>query len=233
MWRAARHILVVKKRQRKTWVPWLSGTGNLVAEDMVKTEVLNSIFCLIFYWKDLPSQVPELTSRVFVNKSLLTVEEDRVRDCFSQLDRQVHVARWDACKGAKRSVWRHCKASITLKRLWSEKVLNDWEKANVTPVCKKGKEDPCNWRPYSLTSVPGKIMKQIVLEGLCHFWAPARWGGDWEQHGLTEGKLCLTNSILFYENMNRSVDELKAVEVVYIVSHSVLTANLVKDRWDK
>ena len=75
-----------------------------MAEDMVKTEVLNSIFCLIFYWKDLPSQVPELTSRVFVNKSLLTVEEDRVRDCFSQLDRQVHVARWDACKGAKRSV---------------------------------------------------------------------------------------------------------------------------------
>lgn len=33
--------------------------------------------------------------------------------------------------------------------------------------------------------------------------------------------------------INRSVDELKAGEVVYVVSHSILTANLVKHRWDK
>ncbi|KGL84948.1 RNA-directed DNA polymerase from mobile element jockey, partial [Tinamus guttatus] len=43
-------------------------------------------------------------------------------------------------------------------------VPEDWKKASVMPVFKKGKkEDPGNYRPVSLTSVPGKVTERLIL----------------------------------------------------------------------
>ncbi|KFP33881.1 RNA-directed DNA polymerase from mobile element jockey, partial [Colius striatus] len=55
--------------------------------------------------------------------------------------------------------------SIIFEQSWrAGKVPEDWRKANVTPVCKKGRKDnPGNYRPVSLTSIPGKVMEQLIL----------------------------------------------------------------------
>ncbi|KAK4818722.1 hypothetical protein QYF61_018701 [Mycteria americana] len=74
----------------------------------------------------------------------------------------------------------------------------DWGLANVTPIYKKGrKEDPGNYRPISLTSVPGKVMEQIILSAITRHVQDNQVIRP-SQHGFRKGRSCVTNPISFY-----------------------------------
>ena len=51
--------------------------------------------------------------------------------------------------------------------LEQRKAVRDWKLQNISPLFKKGsKDDPGNYRPISLTSVPGKMLESIIADDM-------------------------------------------------------------------
>uniref|UniRef100_A0A8B9VLG6 Reverse transcriptase domain-containing protein n=1 Tax=Anas zonorhyncha TaxID=75864 RepID=A0A8B9VLG6_9AVES len=124
--------------------------------------------------------------------------------------------------------------SIIYQQSWLlGKVPVNWRLANVTPIYKKGRRaDPGNYRPLSLTSVPGKLMEQIILSVMRHLQDNQVIRPS--QHEFMKGRSCLTNLTSFYDKVTCLVDEGKSVDVVCLdfnkdfdtIFHSILLKKL-------
>jgi len=102
------------------------------------------------------------------------------------------------------------------------------------------KEDLGSYRPISLTSVPGKIMEQIILSATT-WHVQDNQAIRPSQRAFMKGRSCFTNLISFYDQMTHLVDEGKAVDVVYLdfckafgtISHSMLLEKLAAHGLDR
>ncbi|KAK4824798.1 hypothetical protein QYF61_019466 [Mycteria americana] len=158
-----------KRRSKENIGPILVEGGHLANRDEEKAGAFNAFFASVFNNTDRPwaAQSPEAEDHECGNSDFPFVDTEIVRDQLYQLN--VHKAMGP--DGIHPRVLKELAdvmagpLSIIYQRSWeSGEVPADWNPANIIPIYKNGmREDPGNYRPVSLTSVPGKIMEKIIL----------------------------------------------------------------------
>ncbi|TRZ08247.1 hypothetical protein HGM15179_018861, partial [Zosterops borbonicus] len=104
---------------------------------------------------------PELVDGVREQNGPSVIQEEAVRELLRCLDVHKSTGPDEIHPRAMRELADELAKllSIIYQQSWlTSEVPDDWKMANVMPIHKRGgKEDPGNYRPVSLTSVPGKV----------------------------------------------------------------------------
>ena len=102
------------------------------------------------------------------------------------------------------------------KSLDEQKLSNIWKSANVSAIFKSGsKTKPDNYRPISLTSVPGKLLERIIRDEIVKHMSVNDLFAK-SQHGSLAGKSCVTQLLEFLEDVTSALDKGEDVDVIYL-----------------
>ena len=211
---------VNKKLKRRTGIGMLMHTdGNTVESDEEKAELLNGFFSSVFVQESAENK-PEFKKRA-TNDSIsdIIVTEKMILDKLKKLDSSKSMGpdklHPHLLKLTSKEICLPIKI-IFAKSLSCGTIPEDWKKANVTAVFKKGNRcDPTNYRPISLTCVLCKVLESIIKDNIMLFLETESLLNDC-QHGFRKDRSCVTQLIQFMEYLTKSLDSKDTIDILYL-----------------
>ena len=195
-------------------------TGDLTVDDVQKAQVLNAFFSSVCTKDDLrPISHTVCTDYNGPVIEDATISVDLVKLKLSQLKtssaagpdglhpRVLHETR-DSVSTQLAAIYRETLDTGILPE--------DWALADVVPIYKKGsKDDPNNYRPVCLTSIPCKVLESIIRDQLMEHLQSENRLAD-AQHGFRPGRSCATQLLLAVEEWSRSIEQGDPIDILYL-----------------
>ena len=93
---------------------------------------------------------------------------------------------------------------------------DDWKKAFVSPIFKKGARNlAVNYRPISLTSILCKMMEKLIREVVMDHLIKHSLLSD-KQHGFINGRSTTTQLLVYLDICTRSIVDGHVIDVIYL-----------------
>ena len=151
-------------------------------------------------------------TNIEINETKIKKTIDKLKASKSQGPDQIHP-----------KLIKECKDSLTkpLEILFKKSMENSqipkiWKQGNVTAIFKNGKKTKAeNYRPISLTSVPGKLLERLIRDEIVkqmevnNLFSAA-------QHGFVTGKSCSTQLLELMEEITEALDSNEDVDIIYL-----------------
>ena len=148
--------------------------GDIVTDDLGMCNILNNLFSSVFTCEDSTNVLPEVKQRYLgsLDGMLNDIDIDREK-VLNKLDKlQVNKASGVDDIVPELLVKTSASLNVPLSIIFNHSFItgivpDDWKKANVSAIFKKGeKENQGNYRPISLTSQVCKIFESMLRDSI-------------------------------------------------------------------
>ena len=228
-----------KMRTRDTVGVLMDDNGALVNSDKGVADTLNKYFSSVFTHEGINMPTPQMLfhGRDEDKLALIKVTQDEVEKMLANINENKSPGPDKIYPYILKTLAHELSEPICMifnKSVTEGQVPCEWKDANVTPIFKKGnRQEPCNYRPISLTSVICKCLETIIKRRIIDHVNKNKLLNK-SQHGFLESRSCLTNLLEFLEDVTSMIDDGDPVDVVYLdfqkafdkVSHRRLLAKL-------
>jgi len=193
-----------------------TGENQLTRTHLETADVLANFFESVFvkeasYTEQVDCKITKKLEDIVITEEMVAKKLENIKENKAQGPDLISPKVLKACR-------RNVCEPLTLlfqKSLNAEKLPQDWKTAKVTPIQKGGNTTAVeNYRPISLTSVPCKLLKSIIIVQVQDHLK--KLGANNHQHGFREGRSCWTNLLTLLEDWTKSLDEAYAVDVIYL-----------------